>query len=286
MKPNGYPAMAEASQTQTEYIAEVLHSAQRSVIQLTNNEEFHADCHTKGIDPYDDLGTEQYWDTFAGFAGKIVSDAHGKTLEEGYDPLAIDAFELLAITPEFLYKHDKLQKHEGSKDHSETIIASNFNALIRMFAFKHPDTPVSALHKGLLDMAQASVEDPALLKSSAEFIDATIRGTQHELAFGQTLAHTGRKHRAATLEEDLSGFDYEVQGRWPAPLRVDVKASTHQMNGQPFKYRSNGTVMMRSIASDNEFHDRFFIPDTLATSRGHALKDMLNYVEVQRPGRR
>jgi hypothetical protein len=279
MNQNGYPAFAEAP-IQTQEFSHAFQSAQRKLLPMTQDEYFHADLKSKGLDPYDDMCTEGYWDTFAAMA-TTAADNYPEDFES---QLEQDAFKLLANTPQFLYKQYNLRNGEGRRDRNEVAIASSFNAMIRTFADQHPDAPVSAVQKGMLEMIDASVEEPAIASYSAKLIDSAIRGARHELAVGQILQYTNRWFRPANLHEDLAGNDFIVASKdGQTAFGIDVKASTQKTDGKPFVWRGPNNLVMFSHLAERDFPDRFFLRDATAAGKGEGFNILLANAEKVQP---
>ena len=271
-----------------EEITTAFAESQRTLYKLSADPQFHATCMERGVDPYDDMDKPAYWATVADY----THDRTARMRERGTDSIRIDALELLSTTPAYLFEQSALtqdktsapdkQMQNGERRHSKEVV-SYFNGLIREFAKKYPETRASDLTTALLNITNISIEDQALRQSANQEIHKTIRGAQHEIAFGQILAQTGRQFRPASLEEDLKGIDY-VDDEDTNPMYVDVKASLSELEARGSEgalvRKPDGKLIMYSLVKDSELNGRFHIGDQAAHDKAQALIELLGQTQA------
>lgn len=195
------------------------------------------------------------------------------------------ARELLAAVPDYIHAQRRLNEshHLGfDRIRNQVETASRFNALVRRFARRYPTVRASALHRCLLDMAIASLPAHHLQVLADEALHTTIRGAQHELAFTQIVESTGRKVVSANLDEDVHGFDLEIQGRH-GYIKANVKAGHHELrdaNGTPHPFVIRGDVaIVHSTIRDEELDDHFFLDSELAAEHAPHVDEILHAAE-------
>lgn len=276
--------MTQRHETQTPEtpgaVALAFDSARRDVVSLTSDPAFHDACLRQNpkIDQYDDMDKPAYWDTFANFSYEVTT----KAAQESGPNLDLEAKQLLAETPRYLFASMQLENKAAmgrqEKDYARSI-ASYYNQLLRTFAYNHPESHVEDVKKGLLAMVNISMEDQVVRQSAAREVYSALRGAQHELAFGQILAHTGKEFYAATTEQDLAGMDYIVatgQDRW---LGLDVKASDRLMasgrNQQLFAVRDVDQVIVHSLTTEAELGGTFFTSEETAAAKAPYLNELI-----------
>lgn len=280
------PEVAKAS---TAEIAEAFAGAQNSLYKLSADPKFHDACKEKGLDPYDDMDKPAYWEAVANFTTERV----GKLREQHGDTLKLRALELAAATPNFLFHQGALNSN-AARDPSERYhsrqTVSSFHNLVRNFATDYPETSVSGMTKGLLNITNVAIEDRGVRQSAAQSLQRAVRGAQHEVAFGQILEKTGRPARPAELDEDLAGIDYVVDNGTSKMLYVDVKASLSEVEARgsssAFAIKPDGRVVMYSLVKDRELGDRFFLSEESADLKALALNQLLTNAQqelLQRP---
>lgn len=257
----------------TEEITGALANAQEVVARLQLDSSFHAACAEATIHPLRDRQTPEYWHAFRMYVGGRVDAAK----EAGKDTLQMDAIELLAAAPSYLLEQQKLTKgsfEDIQERRYAKEIVSWYNGMIRGFAQNYPETSASSLTTKLLTTVSETVHTPNDRNAAGQCLKNTIRGAQHELAFGQVLGHTGIPCRSTTVEEDLKGLDYVV-GEGKHAIGVDVKASLSEVESRGserlFAVKPNGNVVMYSMVLDAELHDRFFVDDQLAKEKSTQL---------------
>lgn len=286
--------MAQSHETQTPEqnrpaaeINEALAYAQTAITHLRHDRSFHAACAEAGINP-NSSADPQYWETFYTYVAGRVDTAK----EQGEDSLRMDAIELLAATPTSMIEMNKLRLDEA-QGVSSTIsrpdykfakeVASHYNGLIRGFAENYPETSVRDLSTAVLTTISQTLHNSPARQSAAQMTRETIRGAQHELAFGQILRASGLPFREASREEDLMGVDYIV-GDDLDSICVDVKASLEKIrtpgSANLFRVVRRGEVRMYSMTSDLELGDSFFIDEAAAMDKAPHLLDQL--AEVRR----
>lgn len=278
-------------QTPAENLESRLREAQHDFYDLPFAPEFEELCAERDID-VTATDRPEYWRAAADFAQEQSAQRH----ESGEDSRSTTLRELLASTPDFVHTQEALDRkrhnfptHEAYMAHRRQIPelkqrASYYNGLVRYVAEQNPDLGASRLIKQLINITNISIEDRHLKMASVNYAREVVRGAQHELAFGQLLEHTGRAFRPATVDEDLHGADYVVDGRH-GPIRLDVKASLSSIEAkgtfnQPFAIDPrDGQVTIYSLVSDRQLADSFAVPDRIAEERGKYLDAVLEQIE-------
>lgn len=282
-------------------IAYTLDRARREVIGMTNDPVFHEACLTQDpkIDPYDDIASPAYWETFAGFATQKIK---AEATEQGEMTLDLEAMRLLAETPRFLYtqvtlNESKVRLTKQEFDYTRDLV-SYYNGLVRLFAKNHPETNEDDVKKGMLAMIQASIEDEDTLEKAEDSAFRTLRGARYELGCGQSLAYAKQYIEAttadrmefgeATREMDLQGVDWDVSlqrsGQYKVrSLGIDAKSSDRKLltTGRkdptlPFTTVRPGKIMVHLPMTDRDFHGKFFVDDATAQRCGLVLVDIIN----------
>jgi hypothetical protein len=265
----------------TNETTEAFLNAEGRLYDLVEEDAFSQRCLQKGLDPTTSVTDARYWE--------IVEDMVYDKLKEGEakgeSDLELAALQITAGTPLFLQAESLLKNHTPMSSHERHGLrerVSYFNSLIRYVGSTYPEvraSEISAAMVGAAEIAGMSGQE------TSHQIRNTIRGAQHELAFGQLLAAGGTEYRGATTEEDLHGIDYVVNvGN--KTLLVDVKASLSEVEALggsrgPFAVRwsqrrnqPNVTVMY-SLAKDSELGDSFYLADELAAERALKLNEFL-----------
>ncbi len=262
-------------------IAQTLSEARKTVYRLTADPGFHKACLERGVDPYDTEKSE-YWDVVADHGHAAVE----RGLENGADSLRLRAFDLLATTPATLLTQIRIDGSHIEPNRQDIARVSQFNGRLRTFAASFPSANTTDVTRAMLGMASNAIEARELRQTMPDMVRRVMRGAQHELAFGQILARTGRDFRPATHEDDLQGTDYIVKGNGGQDLRIDVKASLFKFTpgDAPMAYqeRTNGVIMMFSMTKDEEFRDKFFLPHAVAASKAPIVDQMLIDIEMNR----
>lgn len=282
---------ARETQTSVEELESHLLEAQRDFYDLTLADGFEELCKERDID-VTATDKPEYWRAAADFAYDQASEKR----ESGENGTRTTLRELLAATPDFVYTQQALDRkrhqfpnHEAYMAHRRQVPelkerASYYNGLIRYVAEQNPDLRASRLIKQLINVTNISIEDKHLKMASVNFAREVVRGAQHELGFGQLLERTGRSFRPATVDEDLHGADYVVDGQH-GPIRLDVKASLSSIEAKgtfnkPFAIDDrDGQVTIYSLLSDHQLADRFTVPDRIAEERGKYLETVLEEIE-------
>jgi hypothetical protein len=269
-------ARAEQIQTSPEEIDALLHEARDAFYDLPFDEDFNALCVERGLDP-EDTSRPAYWEAAADFAAQ----SSAKAREAGEDERGIALRELFAATPDFIYKRKiasgDFRNYPPEVYRSAKESVSYYNGLIRYVAEECHDMRASVLTKGLVGIANISVEHEGLKQSSPDAIRDVVRGAQHEMVFGQLLEHTDRDFRTATVEEDLEGTDYVVLSPDGTEQRIDVKASQGTIvhrggTSRPYVNGEYGNIIFFSLVEDRELHDRFYVTDKLAEQKAQVLQ--------------
>jgi len=275
------------TQTSPEDLEILFKDARDAFYDLPFDDDFVDFCRSNNIDP-EDTAQPRYWEAAADFADQVSAKAR----EAGEDERRIAVRELFAATPDYIYqqniaRHNRRDYADQDKYQNAKERVSYYNCLIRYVAEQCPDMQASALTKHLVGIANISVENEHLREASSEAIRTTVRGAQHELAFGQLLAHSGREFRGASTEEDLEGVDYVVVNLDGSIELIDVKASQNTIesrgaSNRPYIRGSDGKLTMQSLVTDRELHDRFFVSESLAEQRGVTLGRLLD--DISTPG--
>lgn len=284
---------AERLPLNPEFSAEAIEAAfaaaQKTLYGLTADPGFHAACTQRGIEPFNDMGQAPYWRTLADYAAAGVQRAR---LNPNADQLRLSAFELVSAAPAAIYDQAYLRTHPSSSGHHNMAQrTSRYYSQLRGFAQEFPNTTVSGMTTGLLHIANMAIESPSIRRASPQLLGEWIRGAQHELAFGQILAHTGRSFTPATFEQDQKGIDYIVTGDNGKRIGIDVKASlqeVEQMGAAISAYRrqSDEKIIMYSLTKDAEFSDRFCISDAAAALKAPVLNQLISDISNAQTGYR
>lgn len=285
MNSEGLRAAASETQTPVQSFETAVKEAQNTFYDLTFEDGFAEAIAKQKLSP-DDTDKPAYWREAADYA-YARSRANSETQ---HDPEVILS-ELFAATPDFVYTQAILSRGRQAFPSNEAYHearerASYFTGLLSEAAQAYPDAQASKMAVSLLNIANISIENTSVKMAATNIIRNKVRGVQHELAFGQLLAETGREYRAATTEEDLKGIDYVVEGR-KGELRIDVKASLHELevrgsHGKAYHVDPrDGQLKMYSLIQDRELQDRFFVPASVAEQKGAILNTMLRDIEIQ-----
>lgn len=263
-------------------MATAFSNSKRLLYAMLDDPNFRTTCKASGIDPYEDVSSPAYWEIVAEQAGAFVEKAQATS----GNTLPLLTFELLALTPDYLFTQQALNRNNfpnyaSKRDAKEKV--SYFNSALRIFATEFPDTNASTVISSLLGMANSAIEDKHVRQSAVLSLKRTVRGAQHELAFEQILRHTGRQFTPASLEEDLEGIDFIVAGNNGEQLNVDVKASLNKIEAagemnELFVRKPHNKVMVYSLTTDQELHDRFLLSDELAAQKAPMLDKLLTEI--------
>lgn len=274
------PATAEQNPSS---IQEAFYNAEESIYNITERPEFAAACLERNLNPIKSVDTRPYWDLVANFALKDIASRQSaeNTLEDA-------AFELLALTPSYLYAADALHKHDYHPSQRQGLREqlSYYNGLLR-----HLGGEFEGIHASDILQATLNVADIAQLSGQhTQFeLQDTIRGAQHELAFGQILQQAGFAFESADVDQDLKGIDYLV-GVAGKTLQIDVKSSLNKIenlgeSNLPYAIKpahnphEKPVILIYSMIQDAEFHDTFSIPEEIAASRSAILSEILYKVQ-------
>jgi hypothetical protein len=286
----GFSETENSAETETTLEAS-LKDARDAFYDLTFDEGFNGLLSEQKLSP-EDTDKPEFWHMAAGFA----SDKCAGEQKNGASRKQLVLHELFAATPSFIYDNALLGQNNQSAIPEEEFRAakenvSYFNSLIRETAEAWPDMPASTLAKNLMGIATISIEDNFVKHRAVESIRSSVRGAQHELAFGQLLEKTGRGFHSANVEEDLDGIDYVVQRPNGGEDYIDVKASLFEIESRGgehnalFARKSAGHLVMYSMLKNGDLDDKFFIPDEVAATRGQLLEETLEDAEPIRAGR-
>ncbi len=253
------------------------------IYELIKTPQFQQACMEADIDPFGDDRPE-YWEFLQDYAYDSLK-TRGENGEIGH--LAAKTEELAFAVPVYAMRLAELEKGGLSRDEERKakITASAFNGLIRDFAEKYPDVRTGTIERELHNVVNDTIYDDELSQVGSRYIKESIRGAQHELAFGQILEQTGIEFRDATLEEDMRGADYILDPEGEK-VKLDVKASLSNIeakgnSGVPYAERSDGTVVMYSHVRDQEFNGTFFVDPEVAAERAEAVQEHLSSYDKQ-----
>lgn len=265
--------------------SEVFADAEESVFVITETPEFAEACLQSGLDPIKSTDTPKYWELVAGFA---LDDINNKRAR-GESEVNLAAYELVALTPSFLYANTALANHSAkNRDefHNLKERVSYFNGVIRELGAR--GARASETMQAMANVASiAGLTDT----DTSAYIRQTVRGAQHELVFGQILSYTGHWYEPASTELDLQGVDYTLDFNG-VPLHVDVKASLSEVEAlgveknafaikQSRRQGELPTVVMYSLTHDREFHDTFAIDATAAAEKAAVLETLLTQAATE-----
>jgi len=281
----------EQSQASSEVIAQAFATAQDDLRTLTFDKDFHKDLDTHGMpDPFDAIGTPRYLAVLADYSRTHLDTLINSDLK--VDRLRLHTLKLMASVPTFL--HAKYALDSGAKlnpvqVHSARLKVSRFNGQVAEFVTAYPQARVEDVSKALLGSVNATVENKRVREASFGMLSRTLFGIRHELAQGQLLKHlqetTGRQFRTTTIQEDLEGADYIVQGDRVPTLILDVKGSSNQAS-QSSNYNGyyaidRGAIRLRSLLSEQDFRGKFFVPEQVAAARAPQLDHILKLAELE-----
>lgn len=263
-------------------VAEAFSNAEEAIYTITEMPEFAQACTQNHLDAIKSAHAPEYWQIVSNFAIEEI----GKRRAEGEDSLELAAFEISALTPSYLFASRTLAHHEARNYKEARYLkerASYFNGLLRDAGATFEGMRASETSKAMETVAfMAGLSDSATI----EQIKWTVRGAQHELAFGQILNHTSHNFTPATIEQDMRGIDYTIN-LGSETMLIDVKASLSEIEAlgggrgafalrrSPTNPHRTPVVVMYSYVKDHEFNDHFTIPDELAASRAPVVNELL-----------
>jgi hypothetical protein len=281
------PALsADDAETQTspETFQEAFKDARNAFYDLPFEPGFDELCAKRGINP-EDTDKPRYWAAVSDFAHRSVAEQRQQGVPE--EDLVVK--ELVASTTDYIYNQSFLDSGRGHQAGSQAAntarnVTSHYNNLIRDTATTFPNITATELATSMTQIANISIEHPAIKQNAAGILGNAVSGAQHELAFGQILDHTGRSYRTATNSEDLRGIDYVVESPNGTVDYIDVKASPHAIRARgseaPFVRARDGQITMHSMLTDQELNDGFTISDDVAAQKAETVNRMLDMPEM------
>lgn len=269
------------TQTPELSIEEAFANSRQELYDLTFQEGFDTLREQRGISE-DATDTPAYWEVAADHANQAADKAR----MAGQSEKEIVLTELIASTPDFVYKQTALKQGKGQLPQEEydhyRRTTSYYNGLIREVAEQWPDLKVSQLQRHLLNAANIAVENRNVKHEAASAIEAAVTGAQHELGFAQIASRTGRKVESSTVEQDLKGIDLLTTAVDQPTLKLDIKASLYSVTkmsrdaNKPFAIAKDGQITIFSLISKDEFRDKFFIDDKLVEQKAPVADRLLN----------
>ena len=241
---------------------------------------FSSICLERGVD-VDATDSHEYWRAVADFA----YDRSAEMREAGKDESDIALMELYAAAPSYFFDQATLDSNPNLHTQEKQYLredASYFQGLLKRTVKLWPDITASTLSLQLMNIANISIEDRDFKQHAANSIRASVKGAQHEIAFGQLLENTGRNFREATVEEDVRGIDYVVERPEGGVDYIDVKASlkkieNHGRLSDLFARKLDGGIVMHSLLRDSELGDNFHVSEQVAAERAQYLERVLTY---------
>jgi len=267
-----------------ETVEEASRQARDAFYDIIVEPEFEGLLQKRNLSP-EDTDKPRYWAAVADFARRASSDMR----DNGVAEKDIVLKELYASTPDYVYAQRFLDHHRGHHGgderlrdaiHSHKRVVSYYNGLIRGAAEEWPDMTPTALTRDLEKVANASLEHPVVKHNAPAMLRSTVRGAQHEIAFGQIADATGYRVRGANTTEDLKGIDYVITNGHGQEVYVDVKASGHELGkrgaeGMAYAHTERGKLLAHPL-SDEEIGDSFYITDDMAHNKAAQLTAVLD----------
>jgi len=249
-------------------------------------------CIDAGVSPTDYRDNPRYWDIFADFSDEYVE----KQRTNGLNEVTLQSIALFTKVPQFLFTQSRLaavhddrwqyiyRKNKKTGEvydprHDDVEAASRFNSHLRAYFDKFPAASVSGLQQEIGFIIQHMHHGDYHRSKDQRLLNDTIRGAMHESGFLQVLEYSSAIHdvRTATTEEDLRGIDVVVEPGRPEELCINVKASEYLMRkantDKPYvikmgrKQGYKDIVLMYSMLTDEQFEDRFTLPQEVVIER-------------------
>lgn len=253
--------------------------------KMQGDARFQQACMDSGVDPFDE-GDPAYWQVYETFAQDRIQQLQEKA---GHTEL-LDTLTLMSKTPHFIHNQLRLDQlrsmgfpnltpDQKAEWRTAKQVVSVFGSEIRDYALRNHAVQAETLSVGLQKILPYSVE-PGSQVIAKQNIEQTIRGAQHELAFGQILSFADMKSRAATVEEDKKGIDFVVNEGLPTEMFLDVKASLSEIEAQgginkAYARKPGNKLVIFSLVKDSELHGGFFLDEAAATEKARALEVLL-----------
>lgn len=226
--------------------------------------EFHQQCENNGISPFEDT-TTGYWHQMLSYTGKTTREAW----EIGdIDDLDYYSRKVMFATPLYVMEQAKLNQGEVTgQERAEAIKYSDtFKGLVADMVETFPEVTTGTIEDNLENMINETIEDDGLVQAGSQYVNSVIRGVKHELAFGQILKASGMEFQKASPEDKRRGVDYKINREDGAGVDVSVHPTVSKFQregmGDPdelYAWKPDGTLMMHSLISEEEFGGKFFI---------------------------
>jgi hypothetical protein len=251
---------------------------------LPTSQQFQTFCDKRQPGLIPDRFNPAYWKLVADYA-YVASEAG---FQAGVDRRLLVARELVAAAPDNILQRTKIGDTKPrlplsleEYDASRTRLCY-FNRLVANAAEWFDDLSVPDLTWPLVRAVEDSI---GRRRSTLPRMWRIMRGVQRERAFVQQLDYTRRPYSRSSIPEDLSGVDFLVHDYRGGTMAVDVTTPLIRGKGaQPRPYFFIGTnmrVVIPSLFSDEDFEDRFFVPDWLAAERTPELMDILEQASLR-----
>lgn len=275
------------TQNPQEKIDRAFHDAQTSIYKFSSDPQFQAFCMDKKIDPFDDAGSEKYWDAAADFANERIATIR----ENGADSLKLRAFELLINTPSYIFSEYTAENpdtpYSQRQEASDRCCA--FNTMLREFSAFQPDVSVRQTELAMAGIAGRAIDDRHVRQMAATYIRGTRISAQTENGTEQMLEATGRVFKHGDKNEDLRGIDEKVGAKlFPGQsFALDVKASMKQIINHknpelPYAIRPDGIVTVFPLLSESDFGDSFFMSEESVQLKAPKFDELLLEIERER----
>jgi hypothetical protein len=260
---------------QTPLITAMEKSRSTVLYKISSDPELKTKLSEKKLEVYGSTALA-YWETVSDFASEHAEMKHGV--------LTMDTLALMAATPAFLIASadpDHVHNERESRD------IDKFNNLLTSFTLAYPTSKASVINRGLLGMVSNAIEDPAVRQASADTLQKAIHKVQHQNAFGQLLAATGRDYEFVPSNQasrtSIAGVNYTVKARNGEDMQLAVVPSYSSLRRNEDRnglYTIDGSrVTILSQVTTEELHDSFCIPQSLAQARASYIDALLDRVE-------
>jgi hypothetical protein len=201
------------------------HIAEQSVVATMDSSEFQQLCDEWRIDPADPLKAE-FWRVVA----RCGADEAREARETGNDSLQVTLNEIAAATPNYVFNQANLNSngfHSREAREMAKQQAGQYNALLRSFTEKYPDTLAREVYSGFANVARICVTDKRIQTQGLDGIWTSMRGARQEIDFEKMLDILGEEFERSTAEEDRKGVDYKLS---KGQLQVDLKSSRNDFH--------------------------------------------------------
>lgn len=253
------------------------HIAEQSVVATMDSSEFKQLCDEWRIDPTDPLKAE-FWRVIA----RCGADEATEARETGNDSIQVDLNEIAAATPNYVFNQANLNSNRFHSREAREMAkqqAGQYNALLRSFTEKYPDTNAREVYSGFANVARICVMDKRVQTQGLDGIWTSMRGARQEVDFEKMLALLGEEFERATADEDRRGVDYKLRN---GHLRVDLKSSRNDFHNHDRdadfsieNERDGQTIKVLSPISKKELGDTMVASDEVLREKAKILGNML-----------